>query len=219
MKAILLIVPFFISSNFQDIKSPRIAILNANEFILGEPLLSEAKEYEYELTDDYIDEELARMNAEDDREFVQKMNEMELEFRRKSDISSEFTLSLYTWLTYKLYGIFDDAIIYPVRKMNEPSAKDYLKMAEEYDVNWIVNLKKIEIREESDGLKGLATFELWNLNTKEITLATQLEIEDTNHGFELSCEEGTISCIMTNGSSYITQEVMKSMFSDDKYWW
>jgi|GEM_PF-5332653 len=218
MFRVLLALFFCFNLNAQQVESPRVAIIDTHDFVLDETLQHLYQQYEYTMTEEEVNQELARLITQDGGDLARKMNEIHVEFRKHTNISSSFTFSLYGWLTYKLSGIFDDAITYPIKEETQPTSSDYVAIAKKYNVNWIINLKKIEILSKSDGLQGFVSFELWNLNTNQVILETQLEIEDTNHGFELSCDQGSVSCIMNNGASYITQEVLRSMFSAEKYW-
>ena len=198
----------------QDKKSPRVVILNPQEFIMDEVLTDSIPKYF--LTDEQVQDCIANLNKDEGREYFIKMNEFQCEFMRTMDASTDFTSLLNIWMTYKLYGVFDDAIIFPLRR--GAGAIDYKTLADEYDINWIVNIKKVKIFNEFDGLRAIASIELWNENANEVTLSTDIEIDDKNYAFDMSCKEGTINCIMINGSVYITHQIMKSMFSKKKYW-
>ena len=202
----------------QDVKSPAVLVLTPMEFILDERLESETKEYEVTLTDEQVSECISDRNADEDRDYVKKMNKVECEFARNSDIAPTFTYYLYGWLTFKLYGTFDDAIIYPLKGPEKRDNDTYEALAKEHGVNWIVNLKRVEFKQESERLKATARLELWNKNSNEITLTTVIEIDDQNYGGEMSCEDGKVSCLMVNGAFYITHDLLKSMYSKEKYW-
>ncbi len=121
-------------------------------------------------------------------------------------------------MTFKLYGTFDDAIIYPSKGSEKRGMEEYNLLSKEHDVNWIVNVKSVTFKKESDSLKGITTLELWNKNTNEITLKTEILIDDKNYGGEMSCDDGTISCLFINGVVYISHDILKSMYSEEKYW-
>jgi len=198
----------------QDKKSPRVVILNPQEFIVDEVLTDSIPKYS--LTDEQVQNCITNLNKDEDRDYVIKMNEFECEFMRTMDAPTSFTAYLNTWMTFKLYGVFDDAIIFPLRRGT--GSLDYKTLADEYDINWIVNIKKVKVLNESDSLRAIASIELWNQNANEVTLSTDIEIDDKNYYGEMSCQQRTINCIMINGSVYITHQIMKSMFSKKKYW-
>jgi len=215
------ILSFFLFTQIciaQDVKSPKVLVLTPLEFTLDENLIPQTKEYEYTLNDKQVAECIKAKNVNEDRDFVKKMNEIECEFGRNSDISSSFTTYLYGWLTFKLYGTFDDAIIYPAKGPKKRGLEDYKILSEEHDVNWIVDVKSVDFRKDSTRLKGSATLDLWNKNTNEITLSTEIKIDDENYGGEMSCKDGTMSCLFINGVVYISHDILKSMYSKEKYW-
>ena len=201
----------------QDVKSPKVLVLTPMEFVLHEDLIPETKEFEYTLTDEQVEKCISRNNNDEDRNFVKKMNKIDCEFVKNSDISTTFTAYLSGWLTFKLYGTFNDAIIYPAKGPEKRDLEVYKKLSEEQGVNWIVDIKSVEYTMESKRLKGIAKLELWNKNTNEITLSTEIKIDDENHGGEMSCEEGTLSCLLLNGSVYISFDILKSMYSKEEY--
>lgn len=202
----------------QDIKSPRVLVLTPIEFKLDEILVSESEQYKNTLTDKQVEECISVKNENEDRDFIKKMNKVECEFARNSDISKAFTFYLYGWLTFKLYGTFDDAIIYPAKGPEKRGLDEFKLLSDQHDVNWIVNVKSVNFRKKSDSLSGVATLELWNKNTNEITLTTEIDIDDKNYGGEMSCDNGTISCLLINGVVYISYDILKSMYSKEKYW-
>ena len=202
----------------QEFKSPRVLVLTPMEFNLDENLNSESKEYEMTMTDQQVAECISVKNENEDREFVKKMNEVECEFARNSDISTSFTYYLYGWLTFKLYGTFDDAVIYPAKRPEKRGLDNYKSLSDVYDVNWIVDVKSVDFKKESGRLRGIATLDLWNKNTNEITLSTDIEIDDKNYGGEMSCSDGKINCLIINGVVYISNDILKSMYSEEKYW-
>ncbi|MEY8019188.1 hypothetical protein AB8P51_00010 [Muriicola sp. SD30] len=215
------IVTIFLFSQIvfaQDVESPRVLVLTPIEFNLDTSLNLVSKEYQTTLTDEQVVECISSKNEYDDRDFVKKMNEMECEFARNSDISTSFTYYLYGWLTFKLYGIFDDAIIYPAKGPDKRNLDLYESLSQKHAVNWIVDLKEVEFIKEPDGLQGTAKVVLWNKNTNQITLSTEIEIDDQNYGGEMRCDDGEISCLMINGAVYISHEILKSMYSEEKYW-
>ncbi|MEQ8556053.1 MAG: hypothetical protein RIC06_06265 [Cyclobacteriaceae bacterium] len=214
MRIILLLLLIPTISIAQDTKAPRVLILNPEEFIVDEALTDSIPKYT--LTDEQVKKCVTNLTRDEDRDFAIRMTELECEFRRTMDASTAFTSYLNTWLTFKLYGVFEDAIIFPLRRATKPL--DYKSLADEHDINWVVNLKRVEILNESDSLRAIASIELWNENSNEVTLSTDVEIDDINYYGEMSCDEGTINCIMVNGSVYMTHHIMRSMFSKKKYW-
>jgi hypothetical protein len=218
MKHILVIFLITQVSFGQDVKSPAVLVLTPIEFKLDEKLISESKQFDNKLTEKQVEECIAVKNESDNRDFVKKMNKIECEFMRNSNISKAFTSYLYGWLTFKLYGTFDDAIIYPANGPEKRGLEVYKSLSEQYNVNWIVNLKSLTFKNESGNLNGLALIELWNKNTNEITLTTEIDIDDKNYGGEMSCDDGTISCLFINGVVYISHDILRSMYSKEKYW-
>lgn len=215
------ILAFFLLTQIsfaQEIKSPRVLILTPLEFVLDEHLSKESKQYETTLTDEQVEECISERNTDEDRDFVKKMNQAECKFAQNSDISTAFTHYLYGWLTFKLYGTFDDAIIYPAKGPEQRGLEQYNTLSNEHDVNWIVDIRSVDLKKESERLMGTVTLQLWNKNTNEITLTTQIEVDDNNYGGEMSCEDGTIGCLFVNGVVYMSQDILKSMYSDEKYW-
>ena len=136
----------------QEFKSPRVLVLTPMEFNLDENLNSESKEYEMTMTDQQVAECISVKNENEDREFVKKMNEVECEFARNSDISTSFTYYLYGWLTFKLYETFDDAVIYPAKGPEKRGLDNYKSLSDVYDVNWIVDVKSVDFKKESGRL-------------------------------------------------------------------
>ena len=74
----------------QDKKTARVVILNPEEFIVDQALTDSIPNHT--LTDEQVQNCITNLNREDKRDFVRKMNELQCEFMRIMNVSSEFTL-------------------------------------------------------------------------------------------------------------------------------
>ena len=218
MKYLLTVLVFAQITYAQEVKSPGVLVLTPLDFALDESLASEAKKYEITMTDEQVQQCIAIYQERDEREIVRKMHQAECEFARESDISTSFTFYTYGWLTFKLYGAFDDAIIYPIKGQVNRELQDFQNLASAYKINWIVNIKLVSFESLSDGLSGKVSFELWNQNVGEIVQSETIEIDSRNRGMEMSCDDGELGCLVTNGAIFTASKVLETMYSDKKYW-
>ena len=218
MKYLLVLLLITQSLIAQDVKPPGVLVLNPIVFDLDETLISPSKKYKATLTDEQVADCIKNKNSNEEREFVKKMYEIECEFGRNSNISVVFTTYVYGWITFKLSNYFDDAITYPKINSGIDSIQEYRKIAEEQGVNWIVNIKSVKFNRASEVLSGTVEYELWNKNVDQIVEVKTVEVDSRNRGMEMSCEDGKLDCLITNGAIFTATDVLKTMFSKEEYW-
>lgn len=144
--------------------------------------------------------------------------EKEIEFLEESDISTNITYGLNYFLSYKFFEYFPNLLIYPVKEICKPDINSLKAISEKHDVNWIVNIKKVEFKVENEEYRAIVDFQLYNQKTNQILLEKEIVANDRNPGFEFSCENGSMNCVLNNCVSRISSEIMVVMGKDKKYW-
>lgn len=202
----------------QNIKAPVVIVLTPLEFQLDESLIADSKELEITMSDEQVAECIESQSAYVERESLKESIKIECNFKRNSNISTVFTHIVYVWIGYRLSNYFENVTTYPKKDQNTREIHDYETLCEKKGINWIVNIKKVNFISELGKLSGEVTFELWNENVKEVVQSKTISVDSRNRGLEMSCEDGKLDCLITNGAIFTATEILETMFSEEKYW-
>lgn len=209
----LIIFTFSLFAYGQEKESPSIVILNSQETIIPMEMDSIAKLYVKE----GLSEQEKKVIREENGNFKLKA-EKEIEFLKETDITSSITYGLNYFLSYKFYEYFPDLLIYPAKETNQSDLKSLSEISKKHDVNWVVNLKKVEFLINEKENSAIIKFQLFNQKTNQILLEKEVKVDDSNSGFEFACQSGTIDCVINNSISRMSYEIMAIMGKEKKYW-
>ena len=209
----LIILTISLSVYGQDNNSPTIVILNSQETIIPIELDSIAKSFVRKGLSEEAKENIRKENGE----FKLKA-EKEIEFLEETDITTNISYGLNYFLSFKFFEYFPNLLIYPAKETNQSDLESLKTISEKHDVNWIVNIKKVEFVIVDKKSCAKVKFQLYNQKTNQILLEKEIEVNDNNPGFEFACESGTITCVINNSVSLMSSEIMSTMGKDKKYW-
>ncbi len=215
MKKNIAIIIFLISLSFygQDKHSPTIVILNSQETVIPSELDSIAKSFVRKGLSEEVKKNIRNENG------VFKLKaEKEIQFLEETDITTNITYGLNYFLSFKFFEYFPNLLIYPAKETNQLDLESLKITSEKHDVNWIVNIKKVEFVLIGNKNKAKVEFQLYNQKSNKILLEKEIEVNDNNPGFEFACQSGTITCVINNSISLMSSEIMTVMGKDKKYW-
>jgi hypothetical protein len=217
MKKLLLIITLIYSINSlsQENRVPSIIVLSPQETIIDKGLDSIAKMYKREQK---LTEEHKQRVRESNGENFELKSEKEILFMEKMDLGSEITFGLNFYFSYKLFEYHENHMVYPAHEKNNSTKAELKKIAEKHNMNWIVNIPKVEFLTSDNGKSGKVRYQLYNLKFDEIVLDDVLTAGDQNPGFEFTCETGTINCVTNNLTSVISYKVLGFLNKNRKYW-
>ncbi len=217
MKKLLIIISLFYSlaSFSQENRVSSIVVLSPQETITDKGLDSIAKMYkrEQKLTDEH--KQRVRENNGENFELKSKK---EILFLEKMDLGSQITFGLNFYFSYKLFEYHENHMVYPAHETNNSTKSELKKIAEKHNMNWIVNIPKVEFAKNKNGIIGEIRYQLYNLKFDEIVLNEKLTADDQNPGFTFACESGTINCMTNNLTSAISNKVLGFLNKNRKYW-
>ena len=217
MKKLLLIILliYSLTSFSQENRVPSIVVLSPQETVTDKGLDSIAKMYKREQK---LTEEHKQRVRESNGENFELKSEREILFLEKMDLGSQITFGLNFYFSYKLFEYHENHMVYPAHETNNSTKADLKKIAEKYNMNWVVNIPKVEFSSNEKGMTGEIRYQLYNLKFDKIVLDEKLTADDQNPGFEFTCESGTINCVTNNLTSAISYKVLGFLNKNRKYW-
>jgi hypothetical protein len=217
MKKALLILILITSLNLfsQEIRVPSIVVLSPQETIYDKGLDSIAKLYERK--GKLTDEHKQRVRQSNGENFELK-SEKEILFMEKMDLGSQITFGLNFYLSFKLFEYHENNMVYPAHEITNSTKAELKKIAEKHNMNWVVNIPRVEFLSNDKEMTGEIRYQLYNLKFDEIVLNKILTADDQNPGFTFACESGTINCVINNLTSAISYNVLGFLNKNKKYW-
>lgn len=217
MKKILLIISliYFLNSFSQENRVPSIIVLNPQETITDKGLDSIAKMYEREQK---LTEEHKQRIRESNGENFKLKSEKEILFIEKMDLGSQITFGLNFYLSYKLFEYHENNMVYPAHEINNSTKAELKEIAEKHNMNWVVNIPRVEFLSNNKKMTGEIRYQLYNLKYDEIVLNKKLTADDQNPGLTFACESGTINCVINNLISNISYNVLGFLNKNREYW-
>jgi len=70
--------------------------------------------------------------------------EKEIIFLEKMDMGSQVSFGLNIYFSFKLFEYYENHIVYPAHEKIEPTKVGLREIAEKHNMNWILNIPKIE---------------------------------------------------------------------------
>lgn len=211
LSTILLILS--ISINAQEKYSPTIVILNSQETIIPDELDSITKRFIRKKLSEEAKKQIIMENGD-----LKLKADKEIEFLEESDITTNITYRLNYSLSYKFFEYFPNLLIYPAKEANQSDVKSLKYISEKHNVNWVVNISKVEFTFKEEQNNAIIRFQLYNQKTNQILLDKNITADDHNPGFEFACKSGTIYCVINNSVSLMSSEIMSIMGKEKKYW-
>ena len=206
---------YSLTSFSQENRVPSIVVLSPQETITDKGLDSIAKMYEREQK---LTEEHKQRVRESNGENFELKSEKEILFMEKMDLGSQITFGLNFYFSYKLFEYHENHMVYPAHENNNSTKSELKKIAENHNMNWVVNIPKVEFSKNKNGMSGEIRYQLYNLKFNEIVLDDKLNADDQNPGFTFACESGTINCVTNNLISAISNKVLGFLNKNKKYW-
>ena len=219
MKFKILILFVLLANNMeaQEVFSPTMVIVNSNELIISDDLKVEAKDYVKNGMTNEEKKDFKERNSAEGENFEIK-SKYELKFLENQDIATQISFGLNYFLSYKFFEYFQQLLIYPIKESKNSNLEDLINISETHNVNWVVNISRIEIYSTDNQKKGKMNFQLYNQKTNEIVIDKEILTDDKNPGLEFTCQEGTIDCVINNSVSYMSYEILDFMRNHQDYW-
>ena len=199
----------------QEKRVPTVIVLSPQETIIDEELDSIAKldEHKGKMTD-VQKQRIRELNGEN----FDLKSEKEILFLEKMDLGSDITFGLNFYLSFKLFEYNENHMVYPAHEKNDSTKEELKRISEKHDMNWILNIPKIQILTKDNEIIGVIQYQLYNQKKDTIVLDEVLIATDHNPGFTFACEEGTINCVKNNITSGVSEKVLGFLNENKEYW-
>jgi hypothetical protein len=129
---------------------------------------------------------------------IQIMDIAEFHFKKQMNFASTFTLSLYSMLTYMVFGQTKNGIVIPSHVKSEGTAEKLKSIAKKHNVQWVVNPVTLHTILKNGHKITSSRVQVYDSNKNKIVLDKEYTGDSKNPGFELSCESGTLNCTVNN---------------------
>ena len=202
-----------LSINAQKKYSPTLIVLNSQETVIAPEIDSIAKTFVRVGLSKQAKKNIRRENGS-----FKIKSKKEIKFLKNSDITTDISYGLNFFISYKVFEYFENLLIYPANEKNNSTVSELKEISKNHNVNWVVNIKKIELYIEDGENKGKIDFQVYNQKINKILLEKQIIVGDKNPGFEFSCKSKTINCVINNSVSEMSTEILNVLGKNKNYW-
>ena len=177
---------------------PTIVVLDPSQTQYDTTLFDEIKNFTYQVEYALQEEKHILDSLSKSEKNIQIMDVAEFHYRKQMDFASSFTLSLYGMLTYMVFGQTEHCIVIPSHDKSEGTIQKLKTVAKKHNVQWVVNPMSLHTYKKDGNIFTSARVQVYDLNKNKIVLDKEYTGDTKNPGFELSCENGTLSCTINN---------------------
>lgn len=188
---------------------PKILILSPAATKHDKSLEKELAQQEKQIKKYYTEE------AYDPDEHKNRPENVQLIYKSESDYQKNLTFFKMTsyvseqHLLNIFYQRFKNVLILLKDEKSSGEKSDLKRIAEEMQMQFVVNFKSIELYKEKKSSFAKITIQLYDQETGEILLDKSYTGDSENPGFEFACEEGKINCCINNALAQGLNDVIK----------
>lgn len=202
----LLVIPALLLTsmltNAQEKLEPTVLYLYPREVEMSDAVKNDLAAYnkETEITDEVRNNFIQPGLAPNWKSIRSK----ELEFIQKQDFVTVFVVALSRELAYKELEYHPNLLIFPWKETSASDKVSYKKLADKFDMSWLVNIPKVELTQDASGKHMKVSIQLFNTLTGWIFLDTSYTVDSSSIG---SCEEDDWYCMVERIKVPITRDI------------
>ncbi len=149
-----------------------------------------------------------------DQENIKMSYQKQIEFAQTATYYSTFSLMGERFLQYFLYSNFPNMLIYTVPRKSNGIITDLEKLADSLKVRYVLNFPMIDSYLENDKPVSKIRVQLYDYNQKKVILDNIYTGNSVNHGFEFTCDEGTLDCTFINALNPALKNIIDLIISN-----
>ncbi|TFF40942.1 hypothetical protein [Mucilaginibacter psychrotolerans] len=134
------------------------------------------------------------------------------------DISFEKQVSLYAqnYLTYRFYERFTNCLLLVSNKTSGGTRQSMQEIATEENVTYVLNFPKVSFYQQSGQKYCKLQVQLYDSQSNTLLLDKEYTGNSDNHGFEFTCEQGSLGCTINNTLALYSTDVLQAVASTNK---
>lgn len=208
--AILLFVSTTVYCNGQNYK-PSIVVLSPYETVYDSSLLGEIEAYYFEGYSSLEDESKFKNELRNMPKNIAIMKFAEWNIRETKDFASMLTMSLHGMVSYRIFGVTDNALIFPSRNRCSGQAAELRFIAKRHGVRWVINPVKIHSYIRNGQKFTAVRLQVFDSEKNRIALNHEYTGDTKNPGLELTCRDGSLDCTINNVLKKSLDEVLTTV--------
>ncbi|MEO6523932.1 MAG: hypothetical protein ABIN91_19770 [Mucilaginibacter sp.] len=133
----------------------------------------------------------------------------QLDYALKVDFFKQMPLMTASYLSYRFYERFPNLMVRIKDVQSDGSLASLKAIAAGDNLQYVMNFPSVEFYKDKGVNVAKITVQLFNKNTGTLLLNKAYTGDARNHGFETTCEDGTLNCNLINALSQGYAEVVK----------
>lgn len=186
-------------------------MLSPYETVYDSSLLEEIETYYFEGYSTPEDESKFQEGLKNKPENIAIMKFAEWNLRETKDFATMLTMSIHGMISYKLFGLTDNALIFPSRSRCDGQRAELRIIAKRHGVRWVVNPERIHSYIREGKKFTTVRLQIFDSESNRMALNKEYTGDTKNPGFELTCEDGSLTCTINNVLKKSLDEVLSTI--------
>ena len=196
--------------------NPRVAVSYPNEVLIDDAVSAEWEPYHQQvaITDTFRQQFIPESLPEN----WKRVREKEIDFIANQDFAALLSLLIARQITYKENDYTDAPLIFPVMDQCAYNLNCFKTLTQKHDVDWLVNISKIEAKNEGGERRLKAKVEIYSVLAKRLVKDQSYEVGTEQVKSTTDCEKGSWDCALYEMVEVIAIDAFDRLEYYRKYW-
>ncbi|MDO3625496.1 hypothetical protein [Mucilaginibacter sp. BT774] len=192
----------------QQIYEPQLLILSPGSVTYAPVLQKEVNTNEAKLKT-FAKQKIVQPIPDGTPANITLMQKSSIDFLKKINFVKQISLLSQEYLTYRFYERFPNCLLLLKDTVVEGKLGSFQKVAASAHTAYIVSFPKVDFYKENGQSKCKMKVQLYELQSNSLLIDKEYIGDFNNHGFEFTCEQGTIGCTINNALSQALSDVIR----------
>jgi hypothetical protein len=139
------------------------------------------------------------------------MQKSTIDFLKKITFAKQISLLSQEYLTYRFYEKFPNCLLLLKDTLSGDKPADLQKIAVSVHTAYILNFPKVDFYKQNGQVQCKMKVQLYELQSNSLLIDKEFIGDFNNHGFEFTCEQGSMGCTINNALSQALSDVIRQV--------
>ncbi|MGZ3822975.1 MAG: hypothetical protein ACXVB6_20450, partial [Mucilaginibacter sp.] len=167
-------------------------------------------------TKKWVEQALLQAVPTGEPENINLMQRSTKAFLQQVDFSMQIPVFAQNFLIYRFYERFTNCLILLRNEKSNGTIEDLKRVADEQKMPYILNFPKVSFYKQNGEIWCKMSVQLYEQQSSKLLLDKEYSGDWNNHGFEFTCDQGTIGCTINNSLSQALPDVISQIASNNQ---
>ena len=139
------------------------------------------------------------------------MQKSTIDFIKKINFAKQISLFSQEYLTYRFYERFPNCLLLLKDTVVEGKAENLQYLAQTAHTAYILNFPKVDFYKQNGQAHCKMQVQLYELQSNNLLINKEYIGDFNNHGFEFTCEQGSVGCTINDALSQAFQDIIRQV--------